>query len=668
MFKRLVERLSGKNTAQPPAAAPPPPTNARPADSELIKIYDGYGRELQMPRADWRDKVLLPNIKANWDAPDALYGSITNGLQNGVAAELQDASQHLLAIDPNIERSHVTRGILLMRLARFAEAESVFQDAVAKVGETGTLLTNLAKLEAQRGEHAKAEATLWRALELDPNLDHGLGWWISLHQEREGEAGYMNALVRVTALADSWRAQLYLARYYLQKGEVEIARLIYQEVLNKGGYGNEALTTISGDLGNAGQVPLMVELIAPVLDLQKHDARAGLNLLQAYVQLREPQAGEALLSKLYTLNLPPFKQHLDRYAQEFQRLRDEAYTPAAIDPKALEVVMVPYDRPVWMYGLRDPSWLFTNKDPAAKKVVFLSFTYQMSADAQAQQQRENAAGRLSRVLPMYLAESMHVWSDLQGVVMIPVARGGGPVLFGADNNDEQTVRSFESAGDFIVHGSLGEREGRWHAVCRIWSVAGADWIAREELSASMQELGAEVLKLEQRILAALGNTRATPVEAWYERPAEKLVDPYLMGLGQSLTLSLIANQLMPKEGLWGERNLIEWWLRMALGAPTAHVPRLAYLAAIANAAEYGSPLLEEFAVRTRELMKDNARIDSPAAKLAPVMWKAFGMADELRSAAQTSAEAGADDAYGQWLDRVIHPRQPETQEGQGEGG
>jgi tetratricopeptide (TPR) repeat protein len=664
MFKRFMAGLTGKKVAQPPAPVPPPVSDKAPADAELIKVYDGYGREMQMTRAEWRDKVLLPHIKAKWDAPDALYGLILSGLRDGVVAELLDASRHLLQIDPQIERGHVTHGIVLMRMDRLAEAENVFREAVVKVGETGALLTNLAKIEAQRGEQARAETTLWRAIELDPNLDHGLMWWAALHREREGEEGYVNALVRVTALAGSWRAPLHLARHYLQKGDVDIARSIYEEVLAKGHYGNEALMTISGDLGNHGQVPLIVELIAPVLDLQKHDARAGLNLLQAYLQLRQLQSGEALLSKLYALNIPPFKQHLDHYAQEFQRLKDEGYTPTVVDEKALEIVMVPYDRPVWMYGLRDPSWLFAAKDPAAKKVVFLTLSVKTNGETGAQAQRENAVGRLSRGLPMYLAESVHAWSDHQSVAMIPVVRGGGPALFGAADNDEQTVRSFESAGDFIVLGTVAEHEGRWHVVCRVWSVQAANWIAREALSASPSELGREVLSLEQRILAALGSVRPTPVDAFYERPPEALVDPYLTGLGQSLILSLTANRLIAKETLWSERNLIEWWLRVALGWPASHAPRIAYLAGIANAGEYGSPLLEEFVARTRELMKDSEKTGSPVARLTPVMWKAFGMAQELEKARLACIESGADDAYAQWLERVMHPQQQAVEENQ----
>lgn len=658
MFKRLMERFGGKKAEQAPAPPLHAPPAANPRDGELIQFYDAYGRAMQITRAEWRDKVLLPNVQSKWDAPDALYGLILSGLRDGVVAELSDAARHLCQIDPNIERSHVTYGIILMKLERYTEAEAVFRAALAKVGETGALLTNLAKIEAQRGDQGNAELLLWQALKLDPNLDNGLGWWTAIHKEREGEEGYVNALVRVTALEGSWRAQLHLARHYLQKGDIGVARAIYAEVLAAGKFDGEALVTISSDLGNAGQVPLMIDLVAPALDLKRHDARAGLNLLQAYLQLHRHEEGEALLSKLYALNIAPFKQHLDQRAQEFQQLRSKAYTPAPVDEKTLEVVTVPFDVPIWRYGLRDPQWLFGRKDPAARKVVFLTLGVRTSGD-KAQSQQENAVGRLSRALPMYLAESLHIWSEHESVVMIPVVRGGGPVLFGAPEDDSVTVKSFEGAGDFIVLGSIEEREQGWRVIFRVWSVAAADWIARETFEASQAELGREVLQLEQRMLAALGATRSTPLDACYERPPEALVDPYLSGLGQSLLLSLVANQLVPKETLWGERNMIEWWMRLALSWPQGHIARMAYFAAISNAGAYGSSVLEEFKGRTGEFMKDSEKANSPASRLAPVVWKAFGMTEELQRAQLACTEQDESDAYREWLERVVnHPGQP----------
>jgi tetratricopeptide (TPR) repeat protein len=672
MFKLLMGRFAGKPVPPPTAtaapesakaASPTSPANAR--DDELIKAYDGYGREMQMRRGDWREKVLLPSLKANWDNPDALYSLIISGLNDGELQVLEAASRRLWETDSQIERGHVTHGIVLLRLKRLDEAETVFRDAVNKVGETGTLLTNLAKIEAERGEQSQAEATLWRAIQLDPNLDNGLMWWAAIHKEREGEQGYVRALANVATLPDSWRAQLWLARHYLQNHDIAVARSLYEEVLAGGRFGNEALMMISGDLGNNGQVPLLVELIAPVFDPQKHDMRAGMNLLQAYLHLRKLEEGEALLSRLYAVNAPPFKPYLDRSAQDFQRLKAEGYAVKPVDEKALEIVTVPFDVPIWMYGLRDPAWLFNRKDEHAKKVVFLSLAAQTKGGETAQQQRENELGRLSRGIPLYLAEAVHFWTEHKGLSFVPVVRGGGPVLFGASDDDAPTVEAFKATGDFIVLGTVGEQEGRWRVVCKVWSVEAASWIAREECDAAMDDLPRAILALEQRILAALGGARPDPLDACYARPEESAVNAYLSGLGQSLTLSLVANQLTPRENLWDERSLVDWWLRVALHWNGMQVAGMAYLAALSNAAEYGSPLLAEFVPRTRELIKDSERAGRPVARLAPVAWKALGMTTELEKA-MDAAGRDADEAYREWLERVVHHQRKVDSEQPGE--
>lgn len=654
MFKRIMDRFSGKKTD--PAAAPAQAPAAPPPDEqELITVYDAYGREMKITRADWRDKLFLPQLKSSWDQPDALYSLILNGINDGMFEEVKAASARLLTIDPIPERSGTMRAIVMLKLGRLDDAEAILRETMQKVGETGTLLTNLAKVEAERGEHDKAEATLWKAIEREPNLDNGLMWWAGIHKDRGGDEAYASALQRVAALPGSWRAQLWLARGHLEHGDVAEARTLYEQVLATTTLDAESLMMVSGDLGNHGQVPLMVELIAPVLDFQRHDPRAGMNLVQAYLQLDRLDEGEALLSKLYALDLPPFKQYLDRFSAEFQQRRTQEAKPTPIVEQAMDIAGVPYSGPIWTYGLRNPPWLFAPKSETAKKVLFLCLSKKLTGGEAAQQERENAIGRLSRALPLYFAESVHVWTGHEGQAVIPVVRGGGPVLFGATDDDDATIEAFKSRGDIIVCGSIDDSEGRWRVACHVWFAEKNDWIAREQIDVPADELGQGVLALEQRLLATLGELRETPWDTWYARPLVEAMDVYLTGLSQSLMLSLVANGLVPKDGLWGERNMLEWWLRMSLQWPSWVVPRMAYLAILSNAAHYGSPVLEEFRERTLALIRDVERDQPLLARLAPVAWKAFGMNDGLEHARR---QVGAEDAYAQWLDRVVQGGQP----------
>jgi tetratricopeptide (TPR) repeat protein len=317
MFKRL-KALFGSNTKTSPSVIEP---------SELITAYDESGRELQIPRKEWRDKVLRPSLRTHWNDPDALYRQILSAVDDGFAPEVLRAAGHLVEIDPIPERAHTMYGIVLMKDGLLTLARRTLETAMKKVGRTSILLTNLAKVVYEEGDHAQALDILWQAVEANPNLENGMKWWVSMQQERGGEPAYLEALQAVSALPGSWRAQLWLARHYLDKGDHDAANAIYRDVLPRACHDGSALTMISGDLGNHGHAATIPDLIGSVYDPSTHGIHPGLNLLSALHLARSIEAGEALLDKLYALGLPPFQQYLDEYAKAFRQLRNPASQP-----------------------------------------------------------------------------------------------------------------------------------------------------------------------------------------------------------------------------------------------------------------------------------------------------------------------------------------------------
>lgn len=652
MFKRLIQSLTGKTSTSDPTKivrdTATPPTGAPP--SGTITAYDVHGREMQITRADWRDSVLLPQLKAQWNEPDALYQLILNGLNDGFDREIEPASMQLARIDSLVERGHVIRAIILMKLERLDEAERILRDAIAKVGETGTILTNLAKVQEARGDSALADATLWKAITLDPNQENGLGWWAVRERERGGNAAYVAALQRVATLPGSWRANLMLGRHKLAAGDATGAIALFRGVLEQGAFDRDTLITISGDLGNAGRVEEFVELVAPRYDPAVHAPQAGLNLLQAYLQLGQLDEGEALLDRLYALNMPPFKQYLDQLAGQFQERRRESTPSRPVSEKALEIGQLPFDRPIWMYGLRDPDWLFPNKPADARKVIFLMLGKAMDGTLQAEEQREDDIGRMTRAIPLYLAESAYEWTTTHAQSLVTVVMGGGPVVFGAHNDagERETALRVAELADMVVLGSIAVVDDTWTVTLRVRDTTKGDLVATEVTSTDRAGLAAAVLDLEGRLLPQFGAPQTKPHDRIYTRPTLEQMPPYLDALGQSLMLGLVANEVVPREGMWGERNMLEWPLRMALHWPNYAVPRAMYLSGMSHAARYRSTVLGEFEERSFALLRDLTAAKSPLADLGPLLLHAYGRPEGLTAVRKSTSDA----RRLAWLDRV----------------
>ncbi|MBS7436910.1 tetratricopeptide repeat protein [Pseudomonas syringae] len=655
MFKRILSALSGKksqaSTDNSPADTTPPEFN----DGELITVYDSYGREMKITRSEWREKVFLPNLKQQWGDADELYNLIVSGLNDGFATDLMPAAERLVEIDANPERSYVVNGIVLMHNARLDAAEATLREGLAKVGVSGIILTNLAKVFAERGDQSVAEATLWQAVEADPNQENGLLWWLSIQQERGGEAAYLDALRTVAALPGSWRAQLWMARHYLQQQNVAQARVLYEEVLAGGHFDRSALQMISGDLGNNGHIPLIIELVGPAYDEHKHDSTAGLNLLRAYQELGRVDEGEALLTRLYALGFAPIKSHLDQFARAFEDVRRPEDKGIPIDPASVTISTLALNKPVWHYGLRNADWLFAQKPEGAPEIGFFALSKIMEKAEPAESQREDDVGRYTRAIPLYMAESVHYWNDYVANCYVQVAEGAGPVVSGVEVDGNTLFDIVPPTTKYFVTGEVGcSGEGdqaQWRISLSLWNCATRTRQTVENGSAGKAELGALVLDLQQRLLADIGLKREQPLDVFYQQPAAEVLPVYLTQLGQSFMLTLLANDHLPKSAMWGERAMLEWPLNMALQWPEMETAKLMYISGLGKAFGYKSETVAEHQQRCLQVLSELERANIPAWRLAPLVWKVFGMQAELEDY-RVNLPPDTEPAYIEWLERV----------------
>src|SRR5687768_9075418 len=131
----LFDKLFGRRRSAPaaiptptPPLASPPSAHVDPAkDANLIRVFDGYGRELFLPRETWRTQILPQNIQAAWNDPDKLYGIIVMALNDGFRTDVLTAAERLHHIDPDRARGTCAWGVVLMEEGRLDDAERVLR-------------------------------------------------------------------------------------------------------------------------------------------------------------------------------------------------------------------------------------------------------------------------------------------------------------------------------------------------------------------------------------------------------------------------------------------------------------------------------------------------------------------------------------------------------------
>lgn len=196
-----------------------------------MKCWDDYGRVCEIPREDWRTKVLPINFQRTWNDADKLAALIDNAINDGFFADCLEPVRHLYRIDATPKRAVNVLAFVLIKLNQLDEAERILNEALKRHGKDSLFLNNLAKVHFGRGNQALVESNLWESIALDPNLENSMGWYVAIHRERGGDPDAVECLDRIAALPGSWRAQLWLAGAALKSRNLDRALELYQAAL-----------------------------------------------------------------------------------------------------------------------------------------------------------------------------------------------------------------------------------------------------------------------------------------------------------------------------------------------------------------------------------------------------------------------------------------------------
>jgi|CZKI01.1.fsa_nt_gi hypothetical protein len=364
--------------------------------------------------------------------------------------------------------------------------------------------------------------------------------------------------------------RLAAARERLDALDLQGALAIYDEVLASAGDRADVLVAISGDLGHTGNIPQIIEIVAPRYDAQRHGYAIGFNLIQAYLAVRDANAAQHILDILFALERPELEERLHGYSNAIAELMTEGTVKgipqvdaqagaqeAAGQASAMGMALVTLSRPVWAYGLESFEEILPKKESGHRRVAFaqLSLPGAYTDVPAAMRQPEDELGRLSRALPLWFAETFYFSPSYSPIAALGCFHDAGgvrrPAIFPSDwtvENLRQLADTSTNGLDYIFTGSLRRDGAELALVLRIWEVKKL----RERKQVSVRWAPAtadEELKKLHEYIRAYMEWAPYPEGSGIPYSAPSSPTAWLDALGALLGLFMVEKDLLPREQL-----------------------------------------------------------------------------------------------------------------------
>jgi hypothetical protein len=357
--------------------------------------------------------------------------------------------------------------------------------------------------------------------------------------------------------------RLAAARERLDAGDLPGALAIYDEVLAIGGDRADVLVTISGDLGSTGNIPKIIELVAPRYDAGRHGPATGINLVQAFLAVGDADAAQHVLDILFSLNRPELEDRLHGFSNAIAELMSRGAVagipgaaPAEPEPEEKGIALVTISKPIWSYGLEAFGEILPKKEGKMRRVAFTQLSLPGAyADIEAAMRApEDELARFSRAIPLWLAETFYFSPIYTSVAALGCASIGGarrPVIFPADwgvENIKRLVQETTGGLDYVFIGSL-RREGE-ETVLALRVVEVKKLRERKQFTVrwTSATADAELAKLHEAVRAYM-EWAPYPEGSGLPYSAQTCPTAWLDALGALLGMFLIEKKLMPKDQL-----------------------------------------------------------------------------------------------------------------------
>jgi len=286
------------------------------------------------------------------------------------------------------------------------------------------------------------------------------------------------------------------------------------------------------------------------------------------------EAAKKTLDQLYSLKRPDYAQNLSFWDTEIAKAR-LARAPSSSEPE-LQVTMAAIDGPVWLKPASHGREIFGEKPSDAPVVAFLGSTVeQLHKSDTIQRQMADAPGRMSRALPLFLAEQ--VWfrtsADVKTFVPFIMSQPRGFILSGVPWRDEDAVKYSLQGGtrnSLVAIAHLRCVADPWTIELRLirsddHEVVGK--LSKDFESAKPEEAVPEIALQLVSLISVSTSVEIQKPPKTYSVPSGAQFRFYLLRLEQLLAVRLAAMEGTGANFLNGERDILQGNLQLCIDCP-----------------------------------------------------------------------------------------------------
>jgi hypothetical protein len=324
--------------------------------------------------------------------------------------------------------------------------------------------------------------------------------------------------------------------------------------------------------------------------------------------LGEIEAARRILDRLYGLKRPDWRETLSFWELELAKAKVEL--SSQFETGSIQMTMLTIEGPVWLRRDSPIAELFPAKLQESPRVSLLGSSAEAATNSQrVQYQLPDTAGRLSRALPLFLAEQLEFSTAARTYTLIPwIASGSGAfVLSGVRWSDEDAAnyaRQGEEPSDYIVIVHLKTQLDPWISELRLVRTIDVKCLGEFSVNFPPDKPETAVPILAKRLIEAIApHAQTQSTMELYDFPTGAEFPFYLLRLEQ-----LLATRCTAMEGADGflssERDIIDGNIQLCIASPNC-IPARGLLAQTLLAMKRVRPeILSEFRDKLALLQKE----------------------------------------------------------------